>query len=97
MTGFEEKTGGVPHYHDHRERLRERFRDVGGENLRDYELLELILFQAIPRVDTKPLAKALLQRFGSFAEVLAAPPARLTEVDGIGERAAHQLNVIYAA
>ena len=97
MTGFEEKSGVVPHYHDHRERLRERFRETGGHGLRDYELLELILFQAIPRVDTKPLAKTLLQRFGSFAEVLAAPTARLLEVDGIGDKAAHHIKVIYAA
>jgi len=97
MTGFDEKTGDIPHYHDHRERARQRFDEIGGESFRDYELLELILFQAIPRVDTKPLAKALLQKFGSFAEVLAAPPARLMEVKGIGERAAHHLKVTYAA
>ena len=97
MTGFRDKTGAIPHYHDHRERLRERFHEIGGENLRDYELLELILFQAIPRVDTKPIAKALLQKFGSFGEVLAAPLARLTEVDGVGEKAAHHIKVVYAA
>ncbi len=60
----------------------------------DYELLELILFQAIPRRDTKPIAKALLQKFGSFGEVLAAPEARLTEVDGVGERRRHHLKVV---
>ena len=97
MTGFREKTGDLPHYLEHRERVRERFHEIGGENLRDYELLELILFQAIPRVDTKPIAKALLARFGSFAEVLAAPEARLMEVKGVGERAAHHLKVTYAA
>ena len=97
MTGFDDKSGVIPHYHDHRERLRQRFHEIGGENLRDYELLELLLFQAIPRVDTKPIAKALLQKFGSFAEVLAAPPARLTEVDGVGEKAAHHIKVVYAA
>jgi DNA repair protein RadC len=97
MTGFDDKSGAIPHYHDHRERLRERFHEIGGENLRDYELLELLLFQAIPRVDTKPIAKALLQKFGSFSEVLAAPAARLMEVDGVGEKAAHHLRVIYAA
>ena len=70
MTGFDDKSGDIPHYHDHRERLRERFHQIGGESFRDYELLELILFQAIPRVDTKPIAKALLQKFGSFGEVL---------------------------
>ena len=97
MTGFDEKGGNLPHYLDHRERTRQRFDEIGGESLRDYELLELILFQAIPRIDTKPIAKALLDRFGSFAEVLAAPPARLMEVKGIGERAAHHLKVTYAA
>jgi len=97
MTGLEDKPGTTPHYHDHRGRLRERFHEIGGENLRDYELLELILFQAIPRIDTKPIAKALLQKFGSFSEVLAAPAARLMEVDGIGEKAAHHLRVVYAA
>jgi DNA repair protein RadC len=98
MSGFEDKPGAAtPHYHDHRERLRDRFREGGGEALRDYELLELMLFPAIPRVDTKPLAKALLQKFGSFGEVLGASPARLMEVDGIGEKAAHHIKVVHAA
>lgn len=97
MNEFREKGGGLPHYVDHRERVRERFDEIGGENLRDYELLELILFQAIPRVDTKPIAKELLKKFGSFAEVLAAPKARLVEVKGVGDRAAHHLKVNYAA
>ncbi len=60
---------GTPHYHGHRERLRDRFRKGGAEALADYELLELILFRAMPRRDVKPLAKALIARFGSFAEV----------------------------
>ncbi|MCB1496608.1 MAG: DNA repair protein RadC [Bauldia sp.] len=97
MTGFRDKGGDLPHYLEHRERMRERFQELGGESLRDYELLEMILFQALPRVDTKPIAKALLARFGSFAEVLAAPPARLVEVKGVGDRAAHHLKVVYAA
>lgn len=97
MNEFREKEGGLPHYVDHRERVRQRFDEIGGENLRDYELLELILFQAIPRVDTKPIAKALIKRFGSFGEVLAAPKARLVEVKGVGDRAAHHLAVTYAA
>jgi DNA repair protein RadC len=97
MTGLEDKPGAAPHYHDHRERVRQRFHEIGGEGLRDYELLELILFQAIPRIDTKPIAKALLQKFGSFSEVLATPAARLMEVDGVGEKAAHHLRVVYAA
>ncbi len=69
----------------HRERLRTRFRDAGAEALPDYELIELVLFRAIPRRDTKDLAKRLLARFGSFAEVVNAPDARLKEVDGVGD------------
>ena len=64
----------------HRDRLRRRFSEQGSDALADYELLELLLFQAIPRRDTKPIAKELLRRFGSLAGVLAAPPARLKEV-----------------
>ena len=63
----------TPHYHGHRERLRERFYGAGPEALSDYELLEMALFPALPRRDTKPLAKALLKKFGSFAEVVHAP------------------------
>jgi DNA repair protein RadC len=58
-----------PHYLGHRERLRDRFRKGGADALGEYELLELILFRAMPRRDVKPLAKALIARFGSFAEV----------------------------
>jgi DNA repair protein RadC len=91
------KAGGeVPHYTGHRERLKQRFRDGGGA-LPDYELLELILYQVIPRRDTKPLAKALLARFGSFSEALGAPEARLLEVDGVGEAVVHHLKVTHAA
>lgn len=86
-----------PHYHGHRDRLRARFRDAGGEALPDYELLELLLFRAIPRRDVKPLAKELIRRFGSFAEVLAAPAARLAEVEGIGESVVTDLKVVEAA
>ena len=77
----------TPHYFGHRERLRRRFREGGADALPDYELLELILFRAIPRRDTKPLAKALLARFGTFAEVMNAPDERLREVHGVGEAA----------
>jgi len=97
MTGFKDKGGQPPHYAEHRERARERFREIGAENLRDYELLELILFQALPRRDTKPLAKALLDRFGSFSEVLAAPEARLLEVPGVGDTVVHALKLVKAA
>jgi DNA repair protein RadC len=97
MKGLSEKSADLPHFLGHRERLKLRFRDGGADTLQDYELLELILFHAVPRRDTKPLAKALLARFGSFSEVLAAPEARLTEVEGVGEAVAHHLKVVLAA
>jgi DNA repair protein RadC len=75
----------------HRQRLKERFVTGGAEALPDYELLELVLFSAIPRQDTKPTAKRLLARFGSFAEVVNAPPERLKEVKGVGDAAVLQL------
>jgi len=81
----------------HRERLRERFVKGGADAMPDYELLELTLFSALPRRDTKPLAKALLARFGSFAEVIAAPRARLLEVKGVGEGVVHHLKIVEAA
>ncbi|HKY19390.1 MAG TPA: DNA repair protein RadC [Rhizomicrobium sp.] len=81
----------------HRERLRARFLKGGADAMPDYELLELTLFAAIPRRDTKPLAKALLARFGSFAEVIAAPRARLLEVEGVGESVASHLKIVEAA
>jgi len=87
----------VPHYHGHRERLRTRFEEAGAEALPDYELLELLLFRSIPRRDVKPLAKELIQRFGSFAEVLGAPAARLAEVDGVSESVALDLKIVEAA
>ncbi len=85
------------HYHGHRERLRARFQEAGAEALPDYELLELLLFRSIPQRDVKPLAKELIQRFGSFAEVLAAPTHRLTEVKGVGEGVALDLKIVEAA
>jgi DNA repair protein RadC len=86
-----------PHYHGHRERLRERFREAGSDAVSDYELLELVLFRALPRRDVKPLAKSLITRFGSFGEVIAAPWARLAEVDGLGDAAITELKVVEAA
>src|SRR5471030_877221 len=77
----------APHYHGHRERLRDRFRDAGSDAVSDYELLELVLFRALPRRDVKPLAKSLIAKFGSFAEVISAPTARLAEVKGLGDAA----------
>src|SRR6195952_5464159 len=81
----------------HRARLRMRFLKGGADAMPDYELLELTLFAAVARRDTKPLAKALLARFGSFAEVIAAPRARLLEVAGVGEAVAHHLKIVEAA
>ncbi|HZH12216.1 MAG TPA: DNA repair protein RadC [Microvirga sp.] len=87
----------TPHYHGHRDRLRARFMEVGGEALPDYELLELLLFRSIPRRDVKPMAKELIKRFSTFAEVLAAPPARLMEVDGVSERVVTDLKIVEAS
>ncbi len=88
------KDAGKPHYLGHRERLRQRFRSGGADAMPDYELLELVLFRAFPRRDTKPLAKALLARFGSFTEAVNAPEERLREVSGIGEAAIGELKVV---
>src|SRR6202049_3485724 len=87
----------TPHYHGHRERLRERFYGAGPDALSDYELLEMALFAALPRRDTKPLAKSLLKKFGSFAEVIHAPEARLREVEGIKDASVNQIKLIAAA
>jgi len=86
----------APHYHGHRERLRDRFRDAGPDALSDYELLEMVLFRALPRRDVKPLAKALIARFGSFAETVHAPELRLKEVSGLGDAAITELKLIAA-
>jgi DNA repair protein RadC len=86
-----------PHYFGHRARLRKRFRDAGADALTDYELLELVLFRALPRRDVKPLAKELIAKFGSFAEVIAAPTSRLKEVKGLGDSAITDLKIIQAA
>ena len=86
-----------PHFHGHRDRLRARFREAGAEALADYEMLELILFRAIPQRDVKPLAKTLLQKFGSYAEVISAPAERLKEVDGVGDAAVTEFKIVQAA
>ena len=86
-----------PHFHGHRDRLRARFNEAGGDAMPDYELLELVLFRSIPRRDVKPIAKEILKRFGTFAEALAAPPQRLMEVGGIGESVAADLKIVEAA
>jgi DNA repair protein RadC len=90
--GFSE----APQYHGHRERLRDRFREAGADALSDYELLELVLFRALPRRDVKPLAKTLITRFGSFAEVVHAPEARLRATSGLGDAAVTELKLIAA-
>jgi DNA repair protein RadC len=82
---------------DHRQRLRARFRDRGAESLPDYELLELVLFRALPRQDVKPLARTLLERFGDFNGVVSAPEARLLEQTGVGDAVVTELKIVEAA
>jgi DNA repair protein RadC len=86
-----------PHYLGHRDRLRERFAAASPDALPDYELLELLLFRLIPRADTKPIAKALLARFGTLAEVLGASSLLLQEIKGIGPAVALDLKIVAAA
>ena len=86
-----------PHYHGHRERLRARFCEAGEKALSDYELLELLLFRVFRQGDVKPLAKTLLTQFGSFAEVIAAPQARLLEIDGVGPAVVTEFKIVHAA
>ncbi len=87
----------TPHYHGHRDRLRQRFVQAGPEALADYEMLELILFMAIPRRDVKPLAKQLLVRFGNMAGVMNATLAELQTVEGVSENIAICLKSVQAA
>jgi DNA repair protein RadC len=81
----------------HRERMRTRILAGGGDAMADYELLEMVLFVALPRVDTKTLSKTLIARFGSYSAVIAAPPEELREVKGIGESAIATLKVVQLA
>ena len=83
-----------PHYHGHRNRLRERFLKSGFAGFAEHEVIELILTLAIPRSDVKQQAKALLRRFGSLGGILDAPLIELRSVKGIGEVAAISLKVI---
>lgn len=85
-----------PHYKGHRQRLRERFLSGGSDALQDYELLELLLFMAIPRRDIKPLAKTLLKSFGSLPELMSATPQELTRIDGVSENTATAIKATYA-
>ena len=84
------------HYIGHRQRLRERFAKSGADGLADYELIELLLFRALPRSDAKPLAKRLLERFGGVGAVLAAEPRALAEVAGAGQAVIHTLKLAAA-
>ncbi|MEM6665397.1 MAG: DNA repair protein RadC [Pseudomonadota bacterium] len=96
--GFSDSgTANLPHYHGHRDRLRDRFKESGSDGMPDYELLELILFRSIPRRDTKPVAKALLDRFGTIANVFGAPISRLAEIEGVGKTVALDLKLVRAA
>jgi DNA repair protein RadC len=90
--------GRLPSYiADHRRRLRERFMKGGAAALPDYELLELILFRAIPRQDVKPLARLLIDTFGDFNRVLSAPVARLGQVNGVGDALICELKLVEAS
>ncbi|WP_058122137.1 RadC family protein [Thalassobacter stenotrophicus] len=84
------------HRRDHRSRLRHRFMEGGAAAMPDYELLELILFRALPRGDTKPLAKRLLKTFGDLNRVMAASPARIKDVNGAGQAVVEQLKIMEA-
>ncbi|MBB5516753.1 DNA repair protein RadC [Rubricella aquisinus] len=87
----------VPHYTNHRDRLRDRLIRAGAQAVADYELLELVLFRAIPRRDVKALAKGLLARFGNFNHVIAAPMDQLLDMPGLGPAAARELKIVEAA
>lgn len=90
--------GKLPSYiADHRKRLRARFMEGGAQAVPDYELLELLLFRAIPRQDVKPLARELLETFGDFNRVVTASPARLLMVKGVGESVVQELKIVEAA
>ncbi|WP_371155691.1 DNA repair protein RadC [Jannaschia sp. 2305UL9-9] len=88
--------GNRDHRLDHRARLRHRFMTGGATAMPDYELLEMILFRALPRGDTKPLAKRLLAAFGDLNRVMAAPTARLSEVKGAGPAVVEQIKIMEA-
>lgn len=81
----------------HRDRMRGRLLTSGPDSLQDYEMLEMLLFLAIPRRDTKPIAKALLTRFGSFAAVMAAEPRHLKDTDHVGDSAIAALKLVQGA
>lgn len=98
IAGAERAPVRLPSYlRDHRKRLRERFMSGGADALPDYELLELVLFRAIPRRDVKPLARALLNRFGDYNRVISASVERLREVPGVGGAVICELKIVEAA
>lgn len=82
---------------DHRKRLRDRFLAGGPDAMPEYELLELVLFRAIPRQDVKPLARLLLETFGDFNRILAAPVTQLKQVKGVGDAVCLELKIIEAS
>lgn len=97
MKSANSEKSNTSHAAGHRERLRARFKKVGVDGVQDYELLELILFRAIPRRDVKPLAKELIAAFGGFPQVVAAPIERLKEIKGVSENVAQELKIVQAA
>ena len=97
MAGGDTKAKDKPHHLGHRQRLRDRLLRGDADALPDYELLELVLFRALPRIDTKPLAKALIERFGSFADVISAKPERLREIKGVGDSVVAELKLVQFA
>ena len=104
LTGDEDEAlvavlpGRLPSYiADHRKRLRTRFMEGGAQAMPDYELLELILFRAIPRQDVKPLARLLLDTFGDLNRIITAPAPRLLSVKGVGEAVVLELKILEAS
>ena len=88
----------IPSYlRDHRTRLRERFLNGGAEAMPDYEILEMVLFRAIPRQDVKPLARKLIETFGDFGSVIGAPSKQLNAVKGVGTSVVTELKIVEAA
>lgn len=86
----------TPHFHGHRARLRDKFAQAQGKGLADYELLELLLFLAVPRGDMKPLAKKLLQEFGSLPGLLKAEKTLILDIPGVGPSVVHVIQLVQA-
>ena len=84
----------VPHHMGHRKRLKSRFKNNGGDSLAEYEILELILFRSLPRKDTKPIAKRLIDKFNSLDGVLTASLEGLTKIQGVGEEVAVDIKIM---